>query len=394
MNVIPSSTPKSNDALIALAVLGQAGRHALAALLDRQLAEADWVEVKGNPATSEIKGQLRLTRGKAVEILASLEREDLPRYRHLHERAIDLLATRFQTGDEDAEPGLIAVFERLANRLLTDDPDRLMALVAQFQALPLKLPSSRHRCVYFEAAALRKAEDYAGSVAVSEALLSEAELDSWVRGRTLNSRAICYRVTGWFEEAFADYRQSLAIFQRAGYRLDEGLVLLNMGITAYDLQNYDEAETYLSQAEIVFEEIGSLQWLASVHNELGLVHRDRGHWAESLTYFEKFIARRRVEGAHDQVGRGLNNIGEVLLFQGRLDEAIAALLESLEKMTTRVYRVDTHVNLGAGLPGQGQPCPSPNCLSRSARSGIDHWPARFSTLCVLSFRGCVASPRG
>ncbi len=346
MKDTPSATPQLSSALAALAVLGRADQAALTALLGRELSAQELAALARHPAVSEEDGQHILAPDAASEILTALERDDLPRYRLLHKRAITFMAERLRASDETVEPTLMAVFERLAYRLLTDDPQRLSELVDVVQSLPLATAASRQLCAYFEAVALRKAERYAEALAVFDALLAAPDLDPGARARALNSRARCYQLIGRLEEALTGYRVSLALFQQLGHRLDEGLVLLNMGIVSYDLQNYDEAEAYLHQAAAIFEEIGSSQWLASVHNELGLVHRDRGKWSQALAYFGKYVAQRRTEEAHDRLGRGLNNIGEVLLFQGRLEEASVALQEALAKMTTRVYRVDTHLNLG------------------------------------------------
>lgn len=353
MTDAPFSTPPVESALVALAVLGRADRMALALLLGREVPAQESAALAGHPSVSEAGGQLDLAEDAASQILATLARDDISRYRLLHERAIAVLVERLGAGDRSVEPGLMLAFTRLAEQLLTADPQPLFELVDTLQSLPLADPASRQRCAYFRAVALRNAERYPEALAVSDALLLEPDLDLWVRGRTLNARAICYRLTGRLGEALADYRAGLDLFRQLGHRLEEGLVLMNMGTISYDLQSYDEAEAYLDQAAAIFEEIGSLQWLASAYNELGLVHRDRGNWVEALAYFEKYVAQREAEEAHDRVGRGLNNIGEVLLFQGRLKEASAALEAALAKMTTRVYRVDTHLNLGLAHQARG-----------------------------------------
>lgn len=133
---------------------------------------------------------------------------------------------------------------------------------------------------------------------------------------------------------------------------------MNMGIIAYQLQAYDEAAVRLEAAAAVFAAIGSRHWLASTQNELGLVYRDQGRWDEALACFARYIEQRRAEGAQDQIGRGLNNQGEVLLFQGRLASARAALQGALDKMTTRVYRIDTYLHLGLAYQAAGQLAPA------------------------------------
>jgi tetratricopeptide (TPR) repeat protein len=212
--------------------------------------------------------------------------------------------------------------------------------------VPLAAPVGRQQRQYFEALALYTADRYAKALVAFDALLAIPDLDDAVRGRTLNSRANCCRITGRLEEAVAGFRASLAVWRRLGNRLREGLALLNLAIVDYQLQDYDDAESSLILAMRCFEETGATRWLAAAQNELGLVYRDQGRWVEALASFETAAAQYRTEKSLDTLGRVLNNIGEVLLFQGAFEEAEAAFLEALATMRTRLYVVDAHLNLG------------------------------------------------
>ena len=99
----------------------------------------------------------------------------------------------------------------------------------------------------------------------------------------LNSRANCCRIIGRLEEAVTGFRASLKLWRRLGEVLREGMALHNLGIVAYQLQDYGEAGSSLRQAARCFEEVGSSQWSAAAQNELGLVYRDQGRWEEALT---------------------------------------------------------------------------------------------------------------
>ncbi|MBE7557123.1 MAG: CHAT domain-containing protein [Anaerolineales bacterium] len=347
------STLKSEDILTALALLGRADSQLLSELLNITLSADDLVKIARNPAISIVKGRYSLAKDQTSQTLTHLEQEDLPRYRRLLERTISLLANRLQAGHKDEEPALMAAFERLANRLITDDPQRLLILAEEAQRWLMRKAANRQRCAYYMGVGLFEAERYNEALVVFDRLLSDPKLDSYIRGRVLNSRARCYQLLGRLGEALTGFRASLEHWRRLGNQHYEGIVLLNMGIVTYDLQNYDEAESYLRQAETIFETIGSKQWLGDVYNELGLIYRDRGQWSEALAHFEKYVAQRRAEGAEDREGRGLNNIGEVLLFQGRFKEALTAFQEALAKMTTRVFRIDTHMFMGLTYQAQG-----------------------------------------
>jgi CHAT domain-containing protein/tetratricopeptide (TPR) repeat protein len=365
-----SSTAEAELILTALAVVGRADAAALAALLGddgsgetaEALAAGSLAALASHPDVQEQPvlwplacrpgqagtgdGWWVLSPDAASAILASLQRDDLPRYRLLHERAVAHLAGRLRTGEQAAEPVFLAVLDRLASRLLLEDPEGFAALIGSVRDVPLAAEAGRQLRRYFEGVALALSDRYGEALAVFDELLAEPGLDVQVRGRALNSRAIYCRITGRLEEALIGFQASLDLWRRLGNKLRQGLALLNLGIVAYELQEYDEAEDSLHQAARCFEEVGSSQWLASAQNELGLIYRDQGRWEEALACFNAATTQRRAEGAQDSLGRALNNIGEVLLFQSRLDEAAVAFREALAAMSTRVYAVDTHLNLG------------------------------------------------
>ena len=346
MAVDSISSPNSRSALVALAVLERARLTALAALLERELSADEMTSLRNHPEVNEVENVFVLAATTAADFRTALERNNLPVYRQLHERALSYLGKRLRSGDETAESTWLAVYERLASRLLADDPQGLVTLVDTVRDLPLQSAAARHRRTLFEGIALRRTEQYEAALTIYDSILADADLEPYLRARTLNSRAICYRLTGRLEEALAGYNSSLILWRQLGNKQYEGIVLMNIGIIAYELHQHDQAESHLRQAEIILEEIGAFHWLAVVHNELGLLHRDQGEWPLALAYFNKFIIQRRAEGADDHVGLGLNNIGEVYLFQGRLAEAANALREALASMATRLYRVDAWLHLG------------------------------------------------
>ncbi len=336
-----------------LAVLGEADWETITAVSDPPLSPDDLDILQDHEDVKVTNGRFSLTKSKASEIRSSLETENLAQYLHLHERAINYLVKQIQAGIQTFETPFLAVFERLSNRLLLDDPEQFIELAGVIQKVHLHSAIGQQRRDYYQGLALRKAERYIEAISVFTTLLAEPELDPHIQARTLNSRANCYRLIDRPEDALDGYEDSLSQWQTLGDRLNEGKVLLNMGIIAYDLQNYHIAEGCLQQATDIFFEIKSMPWWAIAQNELGLVYRDQGQWAAAMTCFEKLIAQRQTDDAQDHVGRGLENIGEIRLFQGRLDEAIVIFEQALEKMTTRVYKIDLYLHLGLTFQAKG-----------------------------------------
>lgn len=337
------ATPDRDPVLSAIAVLGGADAAALAVLLeDGETPQS----LERYPAVHVRDGRWVLEPDTAAAILADLEGTDWTRYRSLHERAVGYLADRLRAGDATAEPALLAAFDRLASRLMGSDAEGFAALVATLRDVPIATTAGRHLRRYFEAVVLARADRYAEALAVLDELLADPALDDQVRGRALNSRAVYCRISGRLEEAVAGYRASLALWRRLGNRLREGMALYNLAVVAYQLQEHDEAERSLAEAARCFEAAGSARWLAAAQNELGLIERDRGRLAEALACFQAAAVRYRADGSRDLLAPVLGNIGEVLLFQGRLDEATVAFREALATMPTRAYAVDTHLDLG------------------------------------------------
>lgn len=273
--------------------------------------------------------------------------EDPAGHRQQYEQAIAQLAQ----GELEQADTLMRLFERLANRLVSDDPAGLAPLVALIQPLPLSRPEHRHLRHYFQALSLGLGDQYEAALTLFNNLLAEPDLEATVRARALNSRAVFCRYTGRLQEAMEGYQQSLLLWQQLGNRQREGIAWLNLGILAYQLQQLPQAEAHLQQAARCFAD--SPQWLASAHNELGLVYREQGRWAEALAHFQAAANQRRAEQAQDMLGRALLNMAEMLLFQGEFRPAATSFSQALAAMTTRVYQVDCQLGLGLAYQALG-----------------------------------------
>ena len=304
----------------------------------------DLVKLAGYPGIQKQDDRWLLDPEAAETILAALERDNPSQYRICHERALNYLQNQLQAGMSGLEPVFMANFERLANRLLVDDEDQLALLVDSVRDLPLQQAAHQQLRRYFEGLVLGLNDRYGEALALFDALLAEATLDEHVYGRTLNSRAFFCITLGRLEEALAGHQASLALWRRLGNRFREGLTLLNLGILAYDLRQYDDSKKYLAGAAGCFEAVESPEWLAAVHNQEGLICRDQGDWEEALTHFNAAAIQWRDNPA--DLGRVQGNIGEVLLLQGRLDEAASAFQQALAGLRTDTDAIDAYLDLG------------------------------------------------
>jgi tetratricopeptide (TPR) repeat protein len=100
---------------------------------------------------------------------------------------------------------------------------------------------------------------------------------------------------------------------------------------AYQALGRPEQATYLPTALAIFEELGDLEWISIVLNNMGGRAYEEGRWNDSLE-----LARRALE-AYETIGDRRSasvttlNIAEMLADQGRLEEA--------EPLGTAVIRV-------------------------------------------------------
>lgn len=264
------------------------------------------------------------------------------------------LAEQVRGGQKTAESAFITLFQETADRLLLHNPPVLLQLVTVLGDLPLKQPTHRQLFGFFRGVALYKTDQYQQALAVFDELLAQPDLDDLVCGRVLNSRANCCRFIGRLQEAVQGFQDSLALWQKLGNRLRQGLAWLNLGIVAYQLQTYAQAEGHLQQAISCFLESESAHWLAAAHNELGLVYRDVGRWAEAWDCFAETAVYYRSAHSQEALGRVLLNMGEVQLFQGQVAQAIATCQEALSLLNSQAYAVDVYLNLGLAHQVAGQ----------------------------------------
>lgn len=250
------------------------------------------------------------------------------------------------TNVDVSEEAYVAALEALLASVITEAPAELATLLTQLVLPSIKQARHQQLLAYYRGLALGLREQYHDALTAFSQLLAQPHLDDHVRARTLNSCAIFQRVTGQLQAAADSYLESLTLWTMLDDSLNIGKVRVNLGILAYQLQEYANAEAHYAVALEHFTTLKDPSRLASVQNELGLICRDQGRWDEALAWFDQSAAQRRAEGALHRLGILLNNRGEVLLLQGKLAEAAAVFAETLHYMVTREYVVDVHLNLG------------------------------------------------
>ena len=274
---------------------------------------------------------------------------------------------RLAKGGRRSQETAMKNLAQLSEAWLADHPAPFLGLLERLLALPWKNKAALQQLTYFQALALRRCDRYSDALRVFDDLLGQSNLAVELRARSLNSRAVCQRLTGDLEGARQGYHASLALWEGLGDVLNQGKVHLNLGIVYYQLQLYPQAEDYLQTARDLFHAQGSGYWETAAENELGLLYRDAGRWELALVSFEKLVAQRRAAGAADQVGVGLVNIGEIRLFQDHLEGARQAFEAGLQELSADTYRVDALIYLGLVYQVGGQYGPARDYFREALR---------------------------
>ena len=101
------------------------------------------------------------------------------------------------------------------------------------------------------------------------------------------------------------------------------------GLGAYRAGQYNRAAMYFNRAALKAEELGP-QELGRSLNNLGELARRRGQTQEAERLFARAIAVKELLGAdHPDVATSLNNLAQVYILQGRDGDALPLLERSL-----------------------------------------------------------------
>ncbi len=175
-----------------------------------------------------------------------------------------------------------------------------------------------------------------------------------------NYRAWLLGRSGSYEASKQIILQALDIF-RQEQSLDDILLALN-GLCYVEmwLGDYDAAQRYGEEATALVEQTGKREWYNLSWGNLGYVHYLRGNFDEAIEYTSKGLlatADDPVYGSPIGKAFGINNIGEVYVYQGRFEEAYKKFEEAhaiFAEYSHRRGMAFTLNNMGGLLYAQGK----------------------------------------
>ncbi len=124
--------------------------------------------------------------------------------------------------------------------------------------------------------------------------------------------------------------QALEHYRSAGSRKSESDVLLNLGITYYNLGNIIKAENAYQESLKIKEELGNdLAGMMKLYNNLGMIARVYGDDDKAMDYYAATLEIARQIGDKHTEAIALSNLGARMMVKGDT-ASLPLLLESLE----------------------------------------------------------------
>jgi len=169
------------------------------------------------------------------------------------------------------------------------------------------------------------------------ALLEEIEPgNNKLKAVILNDRGMSHRVLCHYDEALADYQQSLKIHQTVlGIgTIDCAITFNNIGLVFSDKGQYDEALQNFEQALKIFREnVGcdNTEYVRCIAN-LGTVHSKLGNYDRALKYCREAVDgfRKYVGEQHPNYTQSLSNLATLYDLQGNYIESLHCNVKAAE----------------------------------------------------------------
>ncbi len=158
------------------------------------------------------------------------------------------------------------------------------------------------------------------------------------------------------QRGIAKYEEAVTLWRAVGDRLQEAVILNDIGYIYNGLGEKQKALDYLQQALALRRAVGDRGGEAITLNNLGLVHNSMGKSREALDFFTQALPLRQAAG--DQLGEAntLNSIGAVHYSLGETDKAIAYYHKALlirQALSDRIGEAIAYINIGVAHSSSG-----------------------------------------
>ncbi|TAD86262.1 MAG: CHAT domain-containing protein [Oscillatoriales cyanobacterium] len=129
--------------------------------------------------------------------------------------------------------------------------------------------------------------------------------------------------------AIAKAEEALKLYRSAGDRLQEAIILNNIGFVYNDLGEQQKALQYFNQSLPVSRAIGDRRWEATALHNIGGIYDNLGEQQKALDYYNQSLPLSRAVGDRSGEATTLNQIGGIYSNLGEQQKALDYLNQSL-----------------------------------------------------------------
>lgn len=168
----------------------------------------------------------------------------------------------------------------------------------------------------------------------------------------LNDLGNFFKTTGNLDSAQSYYTQASILFQKLGNALGGAYTQINLAIICKDQGLYERALEQALASESVLSKYPDDEFLDNCYSTIGLIYSRSGDYNNALSYYGKALVIRQSRKEFGEEASTLNNIGNVFMNIGKYDSALTYFLRSLEikkKLANKKSTASTLNNLGEVL---------------------------------------------
>lgn len=139
---------------------------------------------------------------------------------------------------------------------------------------------------------------------------------------TITEIGNCLRDLGRLDKAAATYEESIKLDQKSGNQRGLAVTQIQLGTIRFYQKRYKEALDIFLQALEVFTELNEPGTVAVIWHQIGMVHRETGHYDNSEeAYRQSLSIESQYKNVSGEAGT-LNELGNLYDAMGRLEDAV------------------------------------------------------------------------
>jgi len=191
----------------------------------------------------------------------------------------------------------------------------------------------RAEALHYKARALSeigKNMDALAAIAEARSLCSAEGQIASVWGDLFRVEGNIHFYLGEYPRAAISYKQALTVFRGLGLKLNEAVILNNLGFMYLSVGEFEQAIKYLRSAYAIYKNLGDRSSIATVLSNLGQVHAAVGDYDKALVYLRRAEEHCHNIGDSSFQADALISIGQVYLNRDETDRAASECKRGLD----------------------------------------------------------------